>query len=780
MSTGRPGADRIALTGMGLVTSLGLGAASSLAAIRSDIANFSEHETVLVNGNAYGTELQGARIARLPEHAIRRHVHGAERAAALLAPAIREGTAGVPRALLAKALWRLHGLGEFWSTTELLKNFGVDLPVTAMQGNSHCDPDFGRCQFLETIIQATAALIKGTVPIAIVGCVDSLCDDPVLERLADEDRLKSGSNPEGLVAGEAAGIFLLELESHAIGRGTAVLAYLTSSGRGVEPRPWTGKAPSIAMGLRSAFVETFSSLPGKGEEIDMVIADLNGERARAKEWALATCTIFPSNEKVRELKHPADCTGDCGAAMGAVLLAAAVDFLSGASPPANIALATSDDDGARRVLCLEPGSGPAISAKAHEQTKRPQAVPAVIEQHGDELAFLWPMRRRLTRSSSHYLSDLKRHDDRIKGNLDGLLQAGEAGWELSERAVAQGDAGEFFTASFLAFANFDRDRIAYLLDQAGTDMALYQGMVSALGWLGFDEAEPHIETFLKAPAPQHRYLGIAASAILRHDPGNSLTTAIYDPSTLVKARALRACGELARNSVTDVAILQSCLKSDDEEVRFWAAWSATLAGDREATEVLKGFVGHTSPFADRAVHAALRRMERSVALSWHKDLGQHPHTLRLAVAGAGIIGDPLLVPWLLEQMCEASLARVAGDAFSLITGVDIATARLEGVAPEGFDAGSNDDPEDGDVALDPDELLPWPDRALLADWWHRNRGHYRTGLRYLRGKPITEAHLKHVLKEGTQRDRAAAALELAMTVPGRPLFEVRAPAFGQG
>jgi len=47
------------------------------------------------------------------------------------------------------------------------------------------------------------------------------------------------------------------------------------------------------------------------------------------------------------------------------------------------------------------------------------------------------------------------------------------------------------------------------------------------------------------------------------------------------------------------------------------------------------------------------------------------------------------------------------------------------------------------------------------------------------GQPISPEHLYKVLKTGFQRQRATAALELAILQPGQPLFEVRAPGFRQ-
>ena len=50
---------------------------------------------------------------------------------------------------------------------------------------------------------------------------------------------------------------------------------------------------------------------------------------------------------------------------------------------------------------------------------------------------------------------------------------------------------------------------------------------------------------------------------------------------------------------------------------------------------------------------ALRRMDLTAAHAWRQALAHNPATMRLAVIGAGVIGDPVLLPWLIEQMTIA-------------------------------------------------------------------------------------------------------------------------------
>jgi uncharacterized protein (TIGR02270 family) len=143
------------------------------------------------------------------------------------------------------------------------------------------------------------------------------------------------------------------------------------------------------------------------------------------------------------------------------------------------------------------------------------------------------------------------------------------------------------------------------------------------------------------------------------------------------------------------------------------------------------------------------------------------------VTACGILGDPAFVPWLLGRMEIPELARAAGESFSMITGVDLAYDDLEKDAPEGFQAGPNDNPADESVAMDRDEHLPWPDPALIQAWWQDNGARFAAGTRHLLGRPLDEAACQHALAAGFQRQRRAAAFELALARPEALLLNWR-------
>jgi uncharacterized protein (TIGR02270 family) len=111
--------------------------------------------------------------------------------------------------------------------------------------------------------------------------------------------------------------------------------------------------------------------------------------------------------------------------------------------------------------------------------------------------------------------------------------------------------------------------------------------------------------------------------------------------------------------------------------------------------------------------------------------------------------------------------------------VDITQAPFAGEKPEGFEAGPTDNPEDENVQMDPDENLPWPNPGAVGQWWKDHQGEFSRGSRYLLGKAINVESLQEILRTGRQRQRAAAAIELAIKQRSQSLFEVRAPGLRQ-
>jgi uncharacterized protein (TIGR02270 family) len=185
------------------------------------------------------------------------------------------------------------------------------------------------------------------------------------------------------------------------------------------------------------------------------------------------------------------------------------------------------------------------------------------------------------------------------------------------------------------------------------------------------------------------------------------------------------------------------------------------------------------PCRARALRSLLKVIDPAEAYALLKALVLDPGNRRLAIQGTGVAGDPRYLPWLVVQMEDLKLARLAGESFSLMIGLDLVDLRLDRTPPEGFDSGPSDDPDAPDVAMDPDESLPWPDPAKIQAWWDANRSRFTQGARYFMGAPVTPEHCVRVLKDGFQRQRIAAAQYLCLQRPGTQVFPTSAPAWRQ-
>jgi len=400
-------------------------------------------------------------------------------------------------------------------------------------------------------------------------------------------------------------------------------------------------------------------------------------------------------------------------------------------------------------------------------------IEEIVDQYFDEAAFLWSQRDIAATAIGYNLSDLVFMDERIEAHIDGLRVAGDYGWQLCEAGLNPEDPGTVFAASVIAFESGDKEHIDLVVAASNETRAAFRAAVSALGWMNNIRFNALITGLVSDKSRLYRRLGVAACGIRGINPRTYLDQAANSGDLFLKTLALKVAGRLKRLDL--LPLLLTHLQHEDQACRFEAARSALLMGDKSAMDTIRTFLLSKSRYSLPAMQVGLRVVDGPTALNWLKTMYRSPEQRRQMLIGIGIAGDPAFIPMLIKQMKNPELARVAGDAFSMITGVDLEAENLEGEWPDGFEAGPNDDPDDDNVDLDEDEALSWPEADLVAQWWADNHQALHAGNRYLAGSIISAEHCSYVLENGSQRHRQAAALELALASPEAPLTNTRKP-----
>ncbi len=418
-----------------------------------------------------------------------------------------------------------------------------------------------------------------------------------------------------------------------------------------------------------------------------------------------------------------------------------------------------------------------LSPSSPSLSRPPIAV--VVQQHAEESAMLRHVRSVLVRAPHVRLHQLRRLDDRIAAHLDGLAVAGDFGTACANAGLARAGAGEVFAVAACALESQDEAALDRLASLAAAEPDAMRGLLSALGWVSAQQLQGTVKRMLASAEPHRRAIGLGACRLHGVDPGGLLATALHDADVPLRLQALRTAAELGR---TDLLGPVLALLSDAEpEVARHAAQAACVLGDRaESLQWLEAAVLHEAVDDPRSTLIALQatRWERAAELV-RSVARRSAEPQRRVIRACGWLGDARLVPWLIELMPHDRFARLAGEAFSMITGADLAALDLERKPPQDLQLGPSDDPDDDDVSLDEDDSLPWPDVARVQAWWAAQAGRWPAGTRCFVGAPVSPAQCDRVLREGWQRQRIVAAVQRCLLQPGTPMFPVAAPAWRQ-
>lgn len=397
-------------------------------------------------------------------------------------------------------------------------------------------------------------------------------------------------------------------------------------------------------------------------------------------------------------------------------------------------------------------------------------------EYWDEATFLWLQRRHAVSAPNYSRQQFRDLDERLAAQVDALRLKTDAGWRPPIDSPASADAAEMFVAGLLSLGG-PSDTAAtlgrLLVPSEGTD-----GLIAALCWSPLSRVDALIRSLARSPTPLEQYIGVAACAAHRIGPDDDWQCHVHAPSTRVRAAAVQALGALGR--VDLLPLVLEAFSSESQLVRMRAANAAVLLGDRRrGIDALMTMAFKPGPHRRRAMRLALMTLDCAGGHDLLKQTDGFEDSLRVRVMGCGLVGDAKYVPWLIEQMNQPALARIAAEAFVNLTGADFNLDQLESMPPQGHEDGPSDDPDDDVVEVPEDVALPWPDVARVRQWWDDKHARFSAGTRFFLGQPVSAAHCIDVLKRGHQRQRVVAAHHLVLLEPGRVLFPTSAPAWRQ-
>lgn len=401
-------------------------------------------------------------------------------------------------------------------------------------------------------------------------------------------------------------------------------------------------------------------------------------------------------------------------------------------------------------------------------------VVPVVEQHAED-ATVCALRRRFALDAGHLdLTRLSRLDELLIAHVDGLRVAGDAGLEIAFAAMSADVSGSGFAPVMLSLEREDKTRLQRILTLFSAAGRLQSEVAPAFCWMvAMGQLEPE-DILDSTPTPEQICLLFRALGPRHRDRYGIVQDGLSHANSTVRAEAAQAAGRLGLVDLTDR--MRAGFTDPDPEARFWFSWAAVLLGHRgPGLEVLVGFMSTSGPLCRTAWLLGGPALDVARATSLLKELALQPGAQRQLIAAVGSVGRSGYVSWLIRQMSDPALARCAGEAFSLITGLDLAMLDLDRAPPEDEGATPNENAADDRVDMDSDDGLPWPAPAAIGSWWQANEHRYPADRPFFLGMAPSQSQCLEVLADGYQRQRRAAAVWWSLLRPGTPLFPVDAP-----
>jgi 3-oxoacyl-[acyl-carrier-protein] synthase I len=339
------------LVGMGAVTSIGMSALATAAALRAGIAGRRRHPFMV---DRQGEPLVVASVPMLDDldDPVARLTSLGQSAAQEAMGPLLTSWRGTDRMSLVIALPRDRpGLEAAWLTSvrdaiiHLLQQHATLDEVHVLQ-EDHAGS-------ILALGVALDLLQTGRTGAVLCGGVDSFITGETIDWLDANEQLHGAKQPWGFTPGEAAGFCLLRNAVAAPEDEGSNLLSVRAVGAGYEPNRIDTDTVCVGVGMADAWRNAGSNAGVEPHSIGVIVGDLNGDPYRGTEFGFAKLRTKRFFEDEVALVTPADCWGDVGAASGPLFaITQAIAAHKGYAPAGSALAFCGSDDGTRAAVIM--------------------------------------------------------------------------------------------------------------------------------------------------------------------------------------------------------------------------------------------------------------------------------------------------------------------------------------------------------------------------------------------------------------------------------------------
>ena len=209
------------------------------------------------------------------------------------------------------------------------------------------------------------------------------------------------------------------------------------------------------------------------------------------------------------------------------------------------------------------------------------------------------------------------------------------------------------------------------------------------------------------------------------------------------------------------SLVQECMDSGSIELRNAALVTGLIHGLPYAWKRCHEVVQREEP-EPRTAMLLLSLLGGADQLRLLMEVGNYcPQQQPDAIFALGFSGNPTVADFCLAVMSEPRLARLGGEAFCAITGLDLEEHGLLVSPPLGFRSEHV-----------PEKELLIPEPGGVRSWWVENRHRFDDETGYLLGKPFGLPSLLDALQSGPMRRRHTLALEISIRTQGAVQLQI--------